>query len=82
MPRHHGALAHPHFTDGDARFREVKPPTQGHTLGRIQTEVGLKLQPAGSSPEGVDQACHLFLHGQGVKKICRGMGKLCGRQYP
>lgn len=57
MPRQHGALAHPHFTDGDARFREVKPPTQGHTLGRIQTEAGLKLQPVGSSPEGVDQAC-------------------------
>ena len=26
--------------------------------------------------KGVDQACHLFLHGQRVKKICCDMGKL------
>lgn len=30
---HHQALAHPHFTDGETRFREVKPHTQGHTAG-------------------------------------------------
>ena len=34
MPRHHRALAYPHFTDGDAVFKEVKPPTQGHTAGQ------------------------------------------------
>ena len=41
-------------TPGSKRLSHQPKVTQ---LGRIQTEVGLKLQPVGSSPAGVDQAC-------------------------
>ena len=76
---HHRALAHPHFTDGETRFREVKPPTQGHTAGcmaeaRIQTEVGLKLQPVGSSQAGIDQ---------GLSMCCISFcSQLCFSRWP
>lgn len=41
-------------TPGSKRLSHQPKVTQ---LGRIQTEVGLKLQPVGSSPAGVDRAC-------------------------
>ena len=64
---HPRALALLHFTDGETRFREVNPPTQGHTA-RCMAEPGFKprlasscIQPVGSSLTGV---------GQGLSMCC------------